>query len=370
MDKKIQRLKGWASGEEKNPYRLEIHPTNRCNLKCRMCGTRTAWKEEEGEMKEIIKENKQRELSDDRWLRLVEEAVDMGVERILLTGGGEPFIRKNLILEMMEKIKSHNIFGNINTNGTLLEEEDVRKIVDMNWDLVMFSIDSPHAETHDFIRNQKGTFNKGVKNLLRFKRYKDKLNSERPEIALNSVLTEKNYRQLPELVKFASKVGCNDLTLFPLIDADKHPELKIQNGKSFNKKLEEAQVFARRENLHTNLNAIKRENEQKGKTKGGKTEDNKRKRKTFADVKCFEPFLNIVVKMDGELTPCCMIEESRENIKNSSLKDAWHGKYYENLRENFKKGEVPEICSTCILQKENRNEDIQKKLARVLEKEN
>lgn len=364
MEEKIQRLRSWSKDRTLGPFRIEIHPTNRCNLRCRMCGTRAAWRDEEKELETIIKENKERELSDERLLELIDEAVEMDVEKILLTGGGEPFIRKGLTLKMMEKIKSSQIFGNLNTNGTLLTDEDVKKIVEMGWDLMMFSIDSPNAKVHDFLRNKQGTFEEASKNLIRFKKYKEKTGVEKPEIVFNTVLTDKNYTQLPELVEFAERVDCNDMTLIPLIEPEKYPQLKIQNRKKLIEKLDEAQNIADRYTLHNNIDQVK--NRYSSSKEGDPGTGENSQPSNFSEISCFEPFLNMVIKMDGEVTPCCMIEDSTANLKENDLQEIWRGDYYRNLRKDFKEGKIPEICSTCILQKENRNVELKEELRNAI----
>ena len=366
MNEKLKRLKNWAEGNKSKPYRLEIHPTNRCNLKCRMCGTRASWREEEKSMDQIIKENRSREMDDSRLLQLIQEASKIDVKRVLLTGGGEPFVRKDLVLQMMRDIKKNDIFGNINTNGALLGEEDISGIIDIGWDLIMFSLDAPRAETHDYIRNKEGTFNKAAKNILRFKELKEKEGTDKPEVVLNTVLTERNYRQMPELVEFAKEAECNDLTLIPLIDSDKYPELKIKDNKKVSKHLKKAQEIANERNLHTNIeDVLSKYEKEKEENKGQENRDNKHE-SNFSEIPCFEPFLNMVVRMDGTTNPCCMIESGGENLKEKNLKEIWNSEYFKHLREKFRQEGYPEVCSECILSKETRNQDFRRELKEIL----
>lgn len=364
MVSKVQKMEEWNRGNDPGPYRLEIHPTNRCNLKCKMCGTRASWKKEDEDISKLMEENKERELSDEKLLKLVDEASSMDVQRILLTGGGEPFVRKSITLEMMEKIKGGNIFGNLNTNGTLLNEDEIRKIVDMGWDLIMFSIDAPFAEVHDFLRGVPGTFENASKNLIRFKRMKKEENLENPEIAFNTVLTERNYRYIPELIEFANEIDCNDLTLIPLIDPQKHKYLSIDNQENLMDVLNRSLDIAARRSLHTNISDIK--NKFSSDSGGNYTGNSKEKQveNNFGNIPCFEPFLNMVIKMDGKVTPCCMIENG-PNIKGKTLEEIWTGDYYKNLRRKFKEHKIPDSCSECILSKESRNENIRRKLGEM-----
>lgn len=368
MDVKIDKLVEWKKNSGTGPFRLEIHPTNRCNLKCKMCGTRAVWEEEDKDMSEIIEHNRESEMSDEKLVNLIEQAANHDVERILLTGGGEPFIRKDLVLDMMKKIKEKEIFGNLNTNGTLLKKKDLERIVKMKWDLIMFSIDSPYAAVHDYIRGKKGAYHQAVKSILYINEFKEKYNIDLPEIAFNTVLTDENYEQIPELVLLASKLNCNDLTLFPLINEEKHEELKIKDTDHLICKLDKAMDLANRKGLHNNFEDVKDQIETDENVRSDSSADSEHNVEdsddngSFVDVSCFEPFLNMVIKMDGSVTPCCMIDEVSDNIKGKSFEDVWYGDYFTELRSDFRNDIIPEGCSECMLSKEVRNEDIRSSL--------
>ncbi|MFB6088961.1 MAG: radical SAM protein, partial [Candidatus Aenigmatarchaeota archaeon] len=316
------------------------------------------------DLSNLMEENKERELSDERLLKLTEEAKEMGVARILITGGGEPFIRKSIVLQMMERIKQNNIFGNLNTNGTLLNGEEINRIVGMNWDLIMFSMDGPNAKVHDYLRGVSGTFEEATQNLIRFKKVKKEFNSKKPEIAFNTVITEKNYRYLPELFEYANDMDCNNLTLIPLLNPEEYRNLTIKNKGDLIDVLNSALNVAEKHSIHTNINEAKEHFLSTDKSKNDQKENlgmDEEKPEHFFNISCFEPFLNMVVKMDGEVTPCCMIDDG-PNLNRKSLSEIWHGEYYNNLREEFRTFNVPSSCSKCILSKEKRNEELRKKL--------
>lgn len=65
---RAQRIAEWARGNPQPPVRIEIHPTDRCNLKCRFCWQVTA-----------DNQDYSWELPDEKWLSIVHEAGRMGV---------------------------------------------------------------------------------------------------------------------------------------------------------------------------------------------------------------------------------------------------------------------------------------------------
>jgi MoaA/NifB/PqqE/SkfB family radical SAM enzyme len=91
--------------------------TRRCNLDCEGCYSRALRPPlQEGSDSGLPCDG---ELSDDRFMELFEEAVDLGVGVILLAGG-EPLLRRSLV-ERASRLKG--ILLPLFTNGTLINEE-------------------------------------------------------------------------------------------------------------------------------------------------------------------------------------------------------------------------------------------------------
>lgn len=120
MSKK-QRVADWLAGKERGPYKLQLNPTNRCNLACKFCWLRDFENIDYGQ-----------EVSDRRILELVPEAAEAGVQEIEITGGGEPLMRKGLVLSLMHKIKQEERRGNLTTNGTLIDQTASNSLLDLH----------------------------------------------------------------------------------------------------------------------------------------------------------------------------------------------------------------------------------------------
>jgi MoaA/NifB/PqqE/SkfB family radical SAM enzyme len=364
MEEKIERLKLWFNSKA-GPFLIEIWPTNRCNLQCIMCGTWASRRkmEEKGIKFDPLEEMKN-EVSEERLLKLVREAKELGAREFLITGGGEPFIRKATTLKLMNEIKSFNLFGNLNTNGTLLNEEDIRKIIEIGWDMLMFSIDAPYSKTHDYIRGMKGCFQKVKENLILIKKEKKRVREEKPKIVFNTVLSNKIYDKVDKLIKFASKVGCEDITFIPLIPYDEEARKIELNEKQkiwLKKKIENLISFAKKFGINTNLSELDFyiSSDKMDETILKEIENSP---KDLAHSACFEPFLHFLVKADGEATFCCMIENSPENIKEKSLEEIWFGKYFNEQRRNFIDKNIREECKFCVFSQFIRNRKIREML--------
>src|SRR3989338_975878 len=125
----------WASGEPQGPVSIHLDPTNRCNISCVFCWMRSH--ERWGLL------DTSGELSNERLLRLVDEAASLGVVDWVISGGGEPTVRP-VPLEVMRRIKRLGMQGDIITNGTLFREGHIRELVELGWDRIRVSILGPN----------------------------------------------------------------------------------------------------------------------------------------------------------------------------------------------------------------------------------
>jgi MoaA/NifB/PqqE/SkfB family radical SAM enzyme len=95
------------------PAVLIASVTRRCNLDCAGCYA-----------KELRPSgaNAPAELSDDRFMELFDEAIDLGVG-VIMIAGGEPLLRRGILERVAER---RGIMAPVFTNGTLLDDEAAR----------------------------------------------------------------------------------------------------------------------------------------------------------------------------------------------------------------------------------------------------
>ena len=83
MDLKAGRISKWARGVPQGLVRVELHPTNRCNLKGRFCWQTIS-----------IQSDFSLEMSDSTLMQIVHDAHDLDVRDWIISGGARRKFRR------------------------------------------------------------------------------------------------------------------------------------------------------------------------------------------------------------------------------------------------------------------------------------
>ena len=126
--------------------------TGRCNLQCSHCyldaGPASEWK---GELT----------------LREAEPFIDNLAEMkipLLMFSGGDPLLRPDF-WKLADYARSKGLKTALSTNGTLVTHDVAEKIQRLEIEYVGISLDGASEETHDRIRNQRGSFKRSLQAL-------------------------------------------------------------------------------------------------------------------------------------------------------------------------------------------------------------
>ena len=336
LDEISKTLNEWKK-KKPGPARILLDPTDRCNLNCLFC-----WRNDSNQVKE--------EIPDKRLLDLVDEASSLGVKEWVISGGGDPFARKDLMLKLMEKIKMNKMWGQVITNGTLFNKDDINRLVGLGWDQIQISLDGSRR-VHDYLRDKKGTFRKVIETLRLFNKYKKLLNKTRPEIGFNVVLCNKNYKCISYLIKLAHKLNLNQVwfeMIAPWSEEAKKLIFSEKEKKDLERYIKEGKVLAEKLNLWTNVYYYL---------------DQKEKKKPDNKIFCLAPWFSIKIHPTGAAGPCCSFyrNEPLGNIKDEKLEDIWF-KNFEILRKKMQENNLPEYCKECTEGQKRELEEIKKNL--------
>jgi len=178
-----------------NPIAMTFAITYDCMCKCVHC---SAGKH----MKEDIPM-----LSTEEAKNLIDQAQKLGIAIIAFTGG-EPLIREDLF-ELIAHVNKKKTMPIMFTNGLLLTDENVDKLVDAGLYSIFVSIDSPIPEEHDKLRGMPGLFEKAIAGIQRLK-------SKGVMVGLSSYATRSatekgTYKKIHELGK---ELGVHNIILF------------------------------------------------------------------------------------------------------------------------------------------------------------
>lgn len=163
---------------------FELSPL--CNFDCRMCYVRKSAAE--------VADSSRQPLSLDRWLAIARDARDRGMLYILLTGG-EPLLWPHF-WELYEELIRMGMLVAVNTNGSLIDEDAVRRFAALPPRRVNITLYG--ADDHTYFALC------GVKNVFaRVDRAITALRAEGVNVKLNCSLTPYNACDLEKLVAYA-----------------------------------------------------------------------------------------------------------------------------------------------------------------------
>jgi MoaA/NifB/PqqE/SkfB family radical SAM enzyme len=353
-----KRILNWFKGKRQCPFKIDLELHRRCNLSCLSCSRRS-----DPNYDNINEYSKKVELPKEKWLDIIEEAHDADVREWHLAGGGEPMFLPEVTLPVMTLIKKHDMFGIITTNGTLWKRKFIQQIVKIGWDRIHFSIDGPSANVHDYLRNSPGTFEKVIKTIKTFNKFKKNYKKDKPDININMVLSVKNYKLLPKMVMLAKSLKINYFFVDPLIvysDFGEKLKLKNENIKEFTKYLIKASNLSIKFGINNNFAGLDKNLQSELITKTSSMHEVVRKDvertkvmkakdfvKKFLSASCYKPFFHMTIKCDGRTTSCDVPVSGGDSIKNKSLLQVWNGEYFESLRNKLMNGKVSDFCAQC-----------------------
>jgi len=181
---------------------VQLHLTERCNLRCRHCYQTGRNVDEMSfvELKETIEE-----ISDT--LSGWKETYDIKFSPSFNVTGGEPFLRTDLF-DILSEIGNKGFDLYLLTNGILIDDHKAKTLCDLGVKGVQVSIEGPE-EVHESIRG-KGSFSssvKGVKSLL----------DAGLKVTLNVTLSSLNAGYLMDLIELSSDIGVHRLGFSRLV---------------------------------------------------------------------------------------------------------------------------------------------------------
>jgi MoaA/NifB/PqqE/SkfB family radical SAM enzyme len=170
----------------------------RCNVKCRYC---EYWR----------LPNYGQEMTIAEWQAALLSVKEFVGNFSINFSGGEPLIKPGFI-DLLGWCRENDIKSGVTTNGSALTRANAAKIVAARPFNINMSVDAPTAEVHDYLRGAPGLFDKLSKGIEYLLEERKSQGAEFP-ITIKPTVNSANFRYLPALVEWASKMG--DLCVSP-----------------------------------------------------------------------------------------------------------------------------------------------------------
>ena len=271
------------------PIQLDLELNSGCNMSCPFCV-------------HGYENIKNKNVDINKYIKILEEAYNLGSRSLKLNYINEPMIRKDLedFVRKAKDIGFLNIY--MATNGTMLTKKRRADLLSCGITKVFISIDAISSDTYSKQR-LSGRYNQVVENVTSLIRERNNLGQEFPLVRVSFLKNKINIHEAEEFEKYWT--GKADLIAFQTMnDVPDH-----QTGITILNELPE---------------------------KG-----------------CDFPFKQLVVDSDGDILPCCKMSGKKlalGNIENMSLKDAWFSDSMQHLKKIHNEGSFGshEICSSCL----------------------
>ncbi|MDP8298421.1 MAG: radical SAM protein [Candidatus Tantalella remota] len=328
------------TGASSFPVTIDMIITNRCNLSCPMCYRR-------GPRGETSNDG-EGELSLEEIKKFISEV--KGHRPVICLGGGEPFMRKDLI-DIIKEIKSAGLKCILYTNAVLMNEDRSQQLLDTGVDAVLVSLYAWGIK-HDSVVGEEGAFEKTRENLRALVRKRTK----GTKILASTLLLPDNIDQIPEMIRALREVG---------VDGVKIEGLSFLTREEYEKSAEHP------EGMDISTSTRMREeyfSEEFADTVKALSADIQREFRGFA---IFKPHLgreelgrwyteaisrnagcsfirhSAFIDHRGNVLPCqyfpkCVLG----NLRESSFTSIWNSKEYRKARRSIAAA-VPPVCSRC-----------------------
>lgn len=203
----LNRIASLAAGNIPEPVAIDFDCTTRCNLSCFFCTSKNILGELEFSKEELI-----------RWADVFH---DMNVKAVILTGGGEPLMNRNIddFIARLRDTEQHPGIGLV-TNGVLLYRYTGLE----NLDWVRISLDAGNRDT--FLR-LKGVdcYSQVINNMEQYNRVKQG-ESGISFLVINSAECS-NIGEIYTAAKRARNIGCDYFEIKLQFD-DAHVDIPLR----------------------------------------------------------------------------------------------------------------------------------------------
>jgi len=289
------------------------------------------------------------ELSTEKCFQLIDEIAAMSSPVIILTGG-EPLLRPD-IFDIAAYGAGKGLRMVMATNGTLVDESTVKKMIKSGIKRVSVSLDGKDAPSHDAFRGEIGAFAGALNGIEAMKR-------AGMEFQINTTVTTANLKQIKGILDLAIRLGAAAHHIFLLVPTGRGRDLAEQAITAAD--YEETLMRFHKESMNCSIQLkatcaphyfrIMHQQKVKGanqkKKVGGHFHESTRG--------CLGGITFCFISHIGQVQSCGYLELNCGNVQKQSFADIWgKSEVFRNLRDLSKYGgkcgrcEFIKVCGGC-----------------------
>ncbi|GAB2022682.1 hypothetical protein RyT2_17560 [Pseudolactococcus yaeyamensis] len=208
------------------PIGLQIEITGKCNLVCKHCYNSS------GDIGKY-------DISDQVWIKFFEDFLTQYSVSNINISGGEPLLRKKVLLSIIEKIQQNNKLTKvvIMTNGYFITDKFLKELQQFQNPIeFQVSLDGANKASHEIVRIVEGSWEKSIDACINIVNHGFKL-------GIASTVTTQNILEIEDLFELSVAIGAHSLTIGPavklgrsIVDSN-HLILNDESEKNVRKKL-------------------------------------------------------------------------------------------------------------------------------------
>jgi radical SAM protein with 4Fe4S-binding SPASM domain len=306
---------------------------NKCNLRCVMCGF------SDPRVRDIPKYDMP------FWLfEKIAREVFPRAKYLALSCLTEPLMTKDFP-QRLDLLKVYTVpFTDIITNGILLNETVILKLIDAGVSRLALSIDGADPATYESVRIG-AKFDKLTDNIKMFNRIKKQTRSELPKLRMNHVISGLNIDRFREFLDFAESMEVQAIDVRTIIPFQ-NVGYRQDDEDSFFQKIELIREDLRLWTLRT---GVEDAGYLRHKPEEISMEDDAGRRMT-----CRRPWDTVAIHANGDVLPC--ITWTRQpcgNMAAETFEDIWNGSVYNAIRAEFEERKPGVDCLYCSMKKKD-----------------
>lgn len=293
--------------------------TDRCNLRCQMCGVCEHDAPVAGAP----------ELTTEEWKAVIRSAMKLKTTLVSITGG-EPLLRPD-VFDIIRYARDQGLAVHVCSNGVLLDREKAIKLGESGVNTVSISIESPVREIHEKLRGQN-TFEPAVESVRLLRQLAPSV-----QVGINYLITTANFRNMAAMIPFAESLGAHQLKYAPIHTNLLHRRKRIEQYGSLLFGEEDLEELDRevdelvRASAHSKL--LTTSTMFLSGIAGLYSEPHR--------FRCYAGYAACAINPIGIVAPCCDMDGSL-SVRDMPLEEIWRSKEFQALRRR-----VDRCSSSC-----------------------